>query len=266
MNTTFLARFFDKVREIVEAAETPFSKLAIFVLPILAPIVPASFTGMHLYKLLGEVFAFADWISITLATLVGLVLEMLGYVGAIEFIHHLLRLTRDYRSENWIPVILTGVAYTFYLLAMFLINVQLGKYFQTPPIVNSIIGLLSFITIPTGLLAANHLSQRAVSEEDYVLRQEKREDKLKSKMIKQGINPMGFTAMHDAQRAQASEKKRHAGDYKEFVFELLDHKGKLPLTEITDMVNKNKRVDLVHKDVKGTWYKYVQEWERSRDK
>jgi len=50
--STWLANFFNKQREIIEAAETPFSKLAIFILPILAPSVPAFMTGLHLYKLL----------------------------------------------------------------------------------------------------------------------------------------------------------------------------------------------------------------------
>lgn len=206
MNTTFLARFFNKVREIVEAAETPFAKLAIFILPIMAPIVPASFTGMHMFQLLEELFDFGRPVSLGLAVIVGLVLEMLGYVGAIEFIHALLKKIRSGNDEFWYPAIVTGVAYVFYLIAMFMINVQLGRYFGTPSIVNSIIGLLSFITVPTGLLAANHLSQRSVSEEEYVLRQEKREDRLKAKALKAGINVFGFEAMHNQTQAAKAQK------------------------------------------------------------
>jgi hypothetical protein len=71
---------------------------------------------------------------------------------------------------------------------MWLINVQLGKYFDTPPVINSIFGLLSFITVPTGLLAANHLSQRDESDLEERLRQERRDDKLKKVALKSGIN------------------------------------------------------------------------------
>lgn len=185
-----LANFFEKVREIIEAAETPFAKMAIFLLPILAPVVPATFTGLHIFKLLVEIFPnIPVSILITLAFVVGLVLEMLGYVGAIEFIHSIFRLVRGKSEKNWLTVGLTGIAYVFYLFSMFLINVQLSKYFQTPPIVTSIVGLLSFVTVPTGLLAANYLGSKDEDELDYRLRQEKRADSLERYKIKHGILP-----------------------------------------------------------------------------
>src|SRR5574341_1705305 len=88
-NTIWLAHFLNKQREIIEAAETPFAKLAIFILPILAPLVPAFLTGLHIFKLLQEIFTFqnANSVTWTLSIIVSVVLEMLGYVGAISFIH-----------------------------------------------------------------------------------------------------------------------------------------------------------------------------------
>lgn len=215
-NSTFLSRFFDKIRVLVESAETPFSKMAVFVLPILAPIVPASFTSMHIYKLLVEIFpALPNEIHVILAVIVGLVLEMLGYVGAIEFIHSVFILVKNSTNNAyWLPVILTGVAYLFYLLTMFMINVQLGKYFNTPPIINNIVGLLSFITFPTGLLAANHLSQRTEQEQDYVLRQETREDKLKKAALKQGINIFAPAATQVYQSTTTQTNSSKTGDWR----------------------------------------------------
>lgn len=213
-----LAKFFDKIREIIEAAETPFAKMAIFLLPILAPIVPATFTSLHIYKLLMDVFGdYGHSILATLAVIVGMVLEMLGYVGAIEFIHSVFRLVRNKGTvEYWLPAGLTFLAYVFYLAAMFLINVQLGKYFETAPIINSIVGLLSFITVPTGLLAANYLGNKSESEQDYILRQEKREDRLKAKAIKAGMNPFVQPATLNLDTPQVKEQRtKHASDYRE---------------------------------------------------
>jgi hypothetical protein len=143
-----------------------------------------------MYKLFLEVFPeIAPNALAILSTIVGAVLEMLGYVGAIEFVHSIFRLVRSRSEKYWLTVGLTGIAYLFYLVSMLLINVQLGKYFGTPPIVNSIVGLLSFITVPTGLLAANYLGGKSESEIDYTIRQERREDRIKTKMIKAGMNP-----------------------------------------------------------------------------
>jgi hypothetical protein len=57
---------------------------------------------------------------------------------------------------------------------------------------------------------------------------------------------------------------REAGDFRDYVMELLDQtNGQMPLTEITATVNKNKRVQFIHANVKGTWYKYQQAWLRN---
>lgn len=168
MTTNKLAGFFDKVRETVESAETPFARLAVFMLPIIAPVVPATLTAMHMYKLFIEIFKFnhADIFSGILAVIVGLVLEALGYVGAVLFTNSLFKLVRDDKDKYFLPVILNGFAYIFYLVLMFMVNYQLGLYFNTPQIMNNIVGLLSFITVPTSLLMANHLSEKQLKEEE----------------------------------------------------------------------------------------------------
>lgn len=185
-----LANWFNKQREVIEAAELPFAKMAIFILPILSPLVPAFMTGLHMYNLLLELFKFPNaWIlCVFLAVIIGVVLELLGYVGAISFIRSIFDLVRKGKDEYLLPAVLTFFAYAFYLTAMFLINVQLGKYFNVPTIINSITGWLSFITVPTGLLAATHLSGKENKEEEVVIRHENREFQLKKHAIKHGIN------------------------------------------------------------------------------
>jgi len=210
MENSRLANWFNKQREIIEAAELPFAKLAIFVLPVLAPLVPAVMTSLHMYQLLLEIFTFSgkEIFSGFLSFVVGIVLELLGYVGAITFIRSIFDLVKNGKDEYLIPALLNGLAYLFYLVAMFFINVQLGVYFGVPAIINKIIGLLSFVTVPTGLLAANHLSTKEMKEDDYVLRQEKREDAIKRKMIKQGMNPfeVQYQATAPSPQPETNEK------------------------------------------------------------
>ena len=196
MTTNKLAEFFNRQRELIEAAETPFAKLAIFILPILSPMVPATLTGMHLYQLFLEIFNFpgSDVFGVISSVIPSIVLELLGYVGAISFIQALFRWIEgryDVDGDKFlVPAVLNFLAYVFYLAAMWMINVSLGEYFGTPTIVNSIVGLLSFITVPTSLLAANHLAIKDHDNKEERIRQEKREDKLKKKMIDSGMNPM----------------------------------------------------------------------------
>jgi len=187
-SSNILATFFDWNREVIEAAETPFAKLSVFILPIIAPLVPAFMTSLHLYKLLNELFTFpySQQISAVMSVVTGIVLELLGYVGAITFIRSLFQYVKLRNKERILPVVLNGLAYVFYIAAMWMINYELGKYFGTPTVVNMIFAILSFITIPTGLLAANHLAERADEEHDASLRREDRDYKLKRLEIKTG--------------------------------------------------------------------------------
>lgn len=194
--TNKLAEFFNKQRDLIEAAETPFAKLAVFILPILSPMVPATLTGMHLYQLFLELFTFdgAKAFAIIASVIPAVVLELLGYVGAISFIQALFKWieSRGYDDADkfLVPAILNFLAYIFYLAAMWLINVSLGRYFQTPEIVNSIVGLLSFITVPTSLLAANHLAMKEHDAKEETVRKDKNTFKLQKEMLKHGINPL----------------------------------------------------------------------------
>lgn len=214
--TNILANFFNWNREVIEAAETPFAKLAIFILPVLAPLVPAFMTSLHMFKLLQEMFTFrySYEVSVMMAIVIGVTLELLGYVGAITFIRSLFQWVKYRKDEQFLPVILNGAAYLFYIIAMWLINYQLGKYFQTAPIINVIFGLLSFITVPTGLLAANHLSQRA--EEDY---EEREKDKERQYKLERLRIKSGGTA---EARAKREQKQKSASWYKEKMWAFMD--------------------------------------------
>lgn len=172
-----LASFLNAFREVIEAAETPFAKLAVFVLPIVAPFVPAIITGMRLYILfentLGNSTDLIRKFNLFASVITALALELFGYVGAIMFIRNVHRLVRHYRDEGWLPVVLTGGAYAFYIVAMLFINIELSNGVPNPV---KVFGLLSLMSIPAGMLFADNLSQKEEDSESFQLRQERRKD------------------------------------------------------------------------------------------
>ena len=237
--SNWLANIFEWNRQVIEAAETPFAKLAIFILPILSPVVPAFMTGLHVFKLMHVIFDFGEktyQVSISMAFVVGVVLELIGYVGAISFVRDVYEFVKTRTLEYLVPAVINGLAYGFYLLAMYLINFQLGQYFQTPDIVNNIVGLLSFITVPTGLLAANHLSKKERDEIGEKRHQEALDFKLKQKALNKGINI--FQTGQPAAETPRRVSEKHASDFKEKIPQMLQEQyskdGRvLELTEIT---------------------------------
>jgi hypothetical protein len=255
MTNTRLADWFNKQREIIEAAELPFAKMAIFVLPVLAPLVPAVMTGLHMFKLLSELFTFtgSNIFNGVLSVVVGTVLELLGYVGALSFIRAIFDLVRHGRDEYMLPAALTGLAYLFYLLAMYLINVKLGEYFQVPSIINTITGLLSFITVPTGLLAATHLSTKENKEDEDRRRADAKDERLKKTALKNGINVFAPAPVlvQNQQVVDDVSKDNHrkASAYKEKIWRYLDEQyaqGVVP--RVADVT---KRFDLPYDKAKG---------------
>lgn len=87
--------------------------------------------------------------------------------------------------------------------------------------------------------------------------QQRRGDSMEIKRLKLGLAP------GENKPKEKKSNDKMPGDYKDYVFELLDQYGPgLPLTEITRLVNRDKRVNFIHADAKGTWFKYVQAWKR----
>ena len=168
MNRNFIANFFNYLRGVLESAESPFVLFAMIILPILAPLVPAVVTGLRLRDELG----FDPWIAYTTSG----VLELLGYVGAIAFIKAIYRWRRQ---GGFLSVLMTGGAYGFYVYAMYAINVRLGDLAGDSAVVNQVFAILSFLTVPTGLLAAEHVNERDEKEEKERFRQEEKEEREK---------------------------------------------------------------------------------------
>ena len=126
------------------------------------------------------------------------------------------------------------MVYVFYLVGIYQINVALAKYFEIPEIFSRIIGLLAFITVPTGILAANHLSLKENKETDLENRNFKSNERLKAKALKQGINifaennpvVLQQTVKHESTKKsdwrQLTHQEQHEAKYVLSVKELLD--------------------------------------------
>lgn len=240
--TSWLATFFTKQRELIEAAETPFAKLTVFILPILSPMVPALMTGVHLFQLFVQIFKFGtpettNLVAFVLSAIPSIVLELLGYVGAITAIKSLFVWVNSQTSGHLVPMVLNGLAYLFYLVAMLTINVFLGKYLGEEGVVTGVIAVLSFITVPTSLIAANHLVEIGIREDeersrrlkledderDYQRqaqqRTEKEEYRLRGKMVKNGMNPLQTYAVDTVSVSTPETSRRRDVDWRTLTYE-----------------------------------------------
>lgn len=252
IQSDFLARMFHWSDEVIDAAQSPAAKLASTLLPIFAPLVPAFITAIKLHALYTQLIAgrFPDWVATFGAVMTAIVLEFLGWVGTIALVRNLYKWVKTRVDEYLVPTGLSGFAYIIYLADMWLVNSP-----KTNP--DNIILLLALFSVPAGFLFAVTLVTGEDSKEEKEIRHEKRDERLQKYAIKHG-KPVMVTN----EQSVPQVKEKHAGDYKDYVMELLQKNGELPLTEITQLVNKNKRTNFVHKNVKGTWYKFVQEWKR----
>lgn len=216
---------FNRWRETIEAAETPFAKFAILILTPLAALIPAVLTSMHMNKLFMEMFSEFTWGRILagiLSTIIGIVLELLGYVGALQLIRAIYDVIRKGKDEYLVPAILNLMVYVFYLVGIYQINVALAKYFEIPDIFSRIIGLLAFITVPTGILAANHLSLKENREADIENRNFKSNERLKRTALKHGINVFNDSSVTYPAETKSVAKQKYASDYKEEIWGWMD--------------------------------------------
>lgn len=243
-SSNWLANIFDWMRAVIESAETPFQKLAIFILPVLAPVGPATITGLHVYKLMTSVFDFGGYgaqISASLSVVIAVVLELIGYVGALAFIKSVHDLVNGKTWRLALSVILNGFVYVFYLYLMYQINYRLAVFFGTPETVNNIILWLAFMTVPSGILSANHLVQKDFAERDTIIRHEKDDFRLRLKAIENGFDIFGVgrgtqPAQPEPIRAGAYTPKP-ASHYHDKILSMLEkqYKSNGTVMELTDI-------------------------------
>lgn len=195
-------------------------------------------------------------------------LEGIGLISTSKLVEHVVIFIRSRNVKTAITIAVLAVTVIVYITILVSLNVKIHNEF-TDSNFKQALTLICYLPLIAGVLnglalvkiedteSAEH--KQKIAEQHY---QESRSDKLKLKALDKGVNLFQSTT---APAPEAYKPKgKTPGDYREYVFELLDKHGELPLTEITAMVNKNKRVEFVHADVKGTWFKYVQIWKRGR--
>lgn len=191
-------------------------------------------------------------------------LEAIGLIATSKLVETIVDFIKGRNIKTLIMIVVLALAVYAYITILVSINVKIHTEI-TDPGFSQALTLICYLPLIAGILnglslvkleyVSNVVEQKSLAEQHY---QQSREDRLKLKMLKYQVN------VPAVDQQVKTHKQKMAGDYKEYVFELLDQYGDMPLTEITKAVNKNKRVEFVHADVKGTWYKYVQQWKQGK--
>lgn len=222
-SSNFLKDILNWFHEVIDSAETPMMKLAIILLPLVTPFVPAIIVGVRMYGIyLAQLEPFIEFLNVDTISkfaifasfTTAIALELLGWAGAIGLVRNIYRLARNFSKDGyWLPVILSGTAYIFYIMDVYFVNETL----QSGGDGAKIFGLLVLQSIPAGMLYADSMSNKLQREEDEKLRQEKREDKFKEKALKNGYNPFGNTA-----KVAKQKKGKSASYFKDKMLVYLD--------------------------------------------
>lgn len=191
-------------------------------------------------------------------------LEAIGLIATSKLVETIVDFIKGRNIKTLIMILVLALAVYAYITILVSINVKIHTEI-TDPGFSQALTLICYLPLIAGILNGlslvkleyvNTMSEKKQLDEQHY--QEKREDRKQERILR-------YQATAPAINSQVrGSKTKQAGDYKEYVFKLLDQYGDMSLTEITKAVNKNKRVDFVHADVKGTWYKYVQQWKQSK--
>lgn len=267
-NTNVLANIFYFLHETVVAADKPISMLVGVLLPFIAPLLPALITS----KSLKEFMKFEDsWTWIAVASF-----ELIGYLGMIAAVGAAMRLAKNKDAESVESLTWNR---NFYLTAYVIYLITLISSNTILEIVNGvslshvlvILCLTVGLSISAGILNASRLYERDEKNEEEKIRQEKREDKLKTKLINKGMNPLVLYNSNIGQpvaideTVQKIEKTKYASDYKDKVLQMLEEVWEsesrvLKPSEITERVNKKYRTNFSNTKAKGFWSQTTSDW------
>jgi hypothetical protein len=266
--TNWLANLFNSLGEVFEKFNpAAFRFLAAF-LPYLTPVPVAWVSQANATKFLNLppevsfIFVFG--------------LEGIGLWFTALFVDSVVAAIRSKNIKAWITVFMFAVIVSVYVAILVNINVIIEQSSgQNDPAYSRVITMLCFLPLITGI-GNGYYKLNLESKTNIEIAQQKQADweqeqwktkennKQQVRLAKAGINPLAPVVQYHQETDMVSEKKHQASDYKDYVFELFAQYGDLPLSEITEKVNKAKRVQLVHNDVKGTWFKYKTQWKRSQ--
>ena len=182
-NTNWLANVFSWIHLVVEQADKPISLLVQVFLPFIAPLLPALITAKSLRIFMGLTDA-ETWIAV-------ISFEFIGFLGMIAVVGALMRLINGDKKERLLRFnfLFYLIAYLIYLTTLITSNAILE--FKNGASWERIIVILCLtvgLSVSAGILNASRLYQRDEKDDNYILRQERRQDRLKGKALKAGIN------------------------------------------------------------------------------
>lgn len=193
-------------------------------------------------------------------------LEGIGLIATTKLVEAIVDFVRGRNMKTLIIIAVLIIAVYAYITILVSLNVKMHTEYTDENFSQALtlicyLPLIAGVLNGLGLLKIEYINTvKEAKELEERRHQESREDRNRRWELKHGVRT--YPADTDSPNVPHQPKQKMPGDFRDYVFELLDQYGELPLTEITKLVNKNKRTNFVHANAKGTWYKYVQEWKR----
>lgn len=218
-NTNWLADIFAWIHEVISEADKPISLVVMVVLPFIAPLLPAIITAASLQKYM-EFDPSWSWLSV-------LSFEMIGYLGMIFLVSAMMALAKN-TDDKKIEALTWNrnfyiIAYGIYLFTLLTANVILEIVNKVPLSHVAVILCLTIgLSLSAGILNASRIQDRNQKDESYVLRQERREDRLKHKALDKGINIFQSSAPSVNESAPVQHREKHASDYQDKIIVMLE--------------------------------------------
>lgn len=219
-NTNWLANIFTWVHEVVAEADKPISLVVMVLLPFISPLLPALITADSLQKFM-KFDPSWSWIAV-------IAFEMTGYLGMISFVGAMMKLTKNVDQNQIQPLTWNRNfqmgAYATYLITLLTSNVILEIVNGVPLANVAVIFCLTIgLSVSAGILNASRIYDRNEKEDSFVIRQEKRQDKMKALALKAGINVFQQNVPLVLEDQQRQRKEKHASDYEDKIISMLEN-------------------------------------------
>jgi len=198
VNKTWLSSKLDALQDVFEhASPSILSMLAVF-LPYLTPIPIATLTAASAERFLG--------MSPGISFVFVFVLEGIGLWTTVIFVDSIVQFIKSRNTKTGVMVIILFAVVCIYITILVNLNVSLEESAKVvSPVYSRVITLICFLPLISGFMAGynkiqNDYKINTEKETEYnrnlaeKLRQEKREDSLRNKMLKRGMMPTTFQA------------------------------------------------------------------------
>lgn len=218
MKTNWLANIFTWIHEVISEADKPISLVVMVLLPFISPLLPALITADSLQKFM-QFDSSWSWIAV-------LSFEMIGYLGMIFLVGAMMRVAQNtdpkrVQALTWNRNFYIG-AYATYLATLLTSNVILEIVNGVSLSHVAVIFCLTIgLSISAGILNGSRIQDRNERDDSYIVRQEQREDRMKARALKAGINIYEQSSSTPA-TASFTHREKHASDYEDRIISMLE--------------------------------------------